>query len=248
MNKVKVLIAVLGTCGLVTQVMADPGFGQTQKFDANKPSINVGVTKQGGSGHGSPGGEPGVGVHSIAGGQIVSFSGLTRYAAADANGIHKISMPGSGSHNGMGVFNFSKVANADVYFGEWSQTGKVNDTTHTAYYSGKDVTTNLPTGGIATYTVKGINQYSGSNALHGTFTADFGQKRLTGSIANSALTVGINSAIKADGSFAGRATAGGAVGRNSGHFFGDNAASLAGTATFTSDHSKDTAFGGTKNP
>ncbi|MDB6371906.1 Slam-dependent surface lipoprotein [Photorhabdus bodei] len=248
MNKVKVLIAVLGTCGLVTQSIAAPGFGQTQRFDENKPSIQVGVTTPGGAGHSSPGGEPGVGINSVANGKIVSFSGLTRYVAADANGIHKISMPGSGSHGGMGVFNFSKVANADVYFGEWSQTGKVDDTTHTAYYSGKDVTTNLPTGGIATYTVKGINQYSGSNALHGTFTADFGQKRLTGSIANSALTVGINSVIKTDGSFVGSATAGGAVGRNSGHFFGDNAASLAGTATFASDHSKDTAFGGTKNP
>ncbi|KGM27719.1 hypothetical protein CE143_17830 [Photorhabdus luminescens] len=248
MNKVKVLIAVLGTCGLVTQVMADPGFGQTQKFDENKPSIKVGVTKQGGVGHGSPGKEPGIGVHSIAGGQIVSFSGLTRYAAADANGIHKISMPGSGSHGGMGVFSFSKVANADVYFGEWSQDGKVTDTAHTAYYSGKNVTTNLPTGGIATYTVKGINQYNGSNALNGTFTADFGQKRLSGSIANSALTVGIDSRIRTDGSFAGRATAGNVVGTNSGHFFGDNADSLAGVATFASDHSKDTAFGGTKNP
>ncbi|WP_387490710.1 Slam-dependent surface lipoprotein [Photorhabdus sp. RM96S] len=248
MNKVKVLIAVLGTCGLVTQAIAAPGFEQTQDFDKNKSSIKVGVTRAGGAGHASPGGEPGVGVHSIAGGQIVSFSGLTRYATADANGIHKISMPGSGSHNGMGVFNFSKVANADVYFGEWSQTGKVTDTTHTAYYSGKDVTTNLPTGGIATYTVKGVNQYSGSNALHGTFTADFGQKRLTGSIANSALTVGINSVIKADGSFTGRATAGNLVGTNNGHFFGDNASSLAGVAKFNADHSKDTAFGGIKNP
>ncbi|AKH64275.1 MULTISPECIES: Slam-dependent surface lipoprotein [Photorhabdus] len=248
MNKVKVLIAVLGTCGLVTQAMAAPGFGQTQKFDQDKSSIRVNVTEKGGAGHASPGGEPGIGVQSIAGGKIVSFSGLTRYAAADANGIHKISMPGSSTHSGMGVFNFTKVANADVYFGEWSQTGQVHDTTHTAYYSGKDVTTNLPTGGIATYTVKGINQYSGSNALQGTFTADFGQKRLSGSIANSVLTVGINSRIKADGSFAGRATAGNVVGTNNGHFFGDNASSLAGVAKFDSDHSKDTAFGGTKNP
>ncbi|MBS9422459.1 Slam-dependent surface lipoprotein [Photorhabdus caribbeanensis] len=248
MNKVKVLIAVLGTCGLVTQAMADPGFGQTQDFDSQKQSVRVGVTDPRGGGHPTPGGEPGIGVQSIAGGKITSFSNLVSYAAADANGIHKISMPGSGSHSGMGVFNFSKVANADVYFGEWSQTGKVTDTTHTAYYSGKDVTTNLPTGGIATYTVKGVNQYSGSNALHGTFTADFGQKRLTGSIANSALTVGINSVIKADGSFTGRATAGNLVGTNNGHFFGDNASSLAGVAKFNADHSKDTAFGGTKNP
>ncbi|MGV7960457.1 Slam-dependent surface lipoprotein [Photorhabdus tasmaniensis] len=248
MNKVKVLIAVLGTCGLVTQAIAAPGFGQTQNFDQNKPSIKVNVTEKGGTGHASSGGEPGIGVQSIAGGKIVSFSGLTRYASADANGIHKISMPGSGSHGGMGVFNFSKVANADVYFGEWSQTGQVNDKTHTAYYSGKDITTNLPTGGIATYTVKGINQYSGSNALQGTFTADFGQKRLSGSIANSVLTVGIDSRIRADGSFVGTATAGNVAGTNNGHFFGDNASSLAGVAKFNSDHSKDTAFGGTKNP
>ncbi|WP_350306385.1 Slam-dependent surface lipoprotein [Photorhabdus viridis] len=248
MNKVKVLIAVLSTCGLVTQAMAAPGFGQTQDFNQNSPSINIGVTDARGGGHPTPGGEPGIGVHSIAKGKITGFSSLAGYVAADANGVHKISMPGSGTHGGMGVFNFSKVANADVYFGEWSQTGQVNDTTHTAYYSGKDVTANLPTGGIATYTVKGINQYSGSNALQGTFTADFGQKKLSGSIANSVLTVGINSRIRADGSFAGTATAGNVVGTNNGHFFGDNASSLAGVAKFNSDHSKDTAFGGTKNP
>ncbi|WP_036770780.1 Slam-dependent surface lipoprotein [Photorhabdus australis] len=248
MNKVKVLIAVLGTCGLVTQAIAAPGFEQTQYFDTDSQSIRVGVTEPRGGGHPTPGGEPGIGVQSVARGQITSFASLARYVEADKNGIHKISVPGSSSHEGMGVFNFSKVANADVYFGEWSQTGKVSDTTHTAYYSGKDVTTNLPTGGIATYTVKGINQYSGNNALQGTFTADFGQKRLNGSIANSALTVNINSRIRADGSFAGRATAGDVVGTNRGHFFGDNAASLAGAATFPTDHSKDTAFGGTKNP
>ncbi|MDX7992180.1 Slam-dependent surface lipoprotein [Xenorhabdus littoralis] len=245
MKKLNVLVVALGALGFMAQAHAAVGFGQSQ--DETTPHIKVGETKPGSGPHGGKGGEPGIGVSSVYGGQITGFAGLTRMAPADSNGIHNISMAGApGSHSGMGVFHFSKVANADVYFGEWSQTGQASDSTHTVYYAGKDITTNIPTDGTATYTVTGINQYSGDNALSGTFTADFGDKTLVGSLENTAMTIGIDARIGADAQFTGLATTGGLEGETNGHFFGDSAASLAGYATFADDSSKDTAFGGSK--
>ncbi|OTA19237.1 hypothetical protein Xbed_02634 [Xenorhabdus beddingii] len=245
MKKVNVLVVALGTLGFMAQAQAAVGFGQSQKNTT--PHIEVGATQPGSGPHGGKGGEPGIGVSSVYGGQITGFAGLTRMAPADNNGIHNISMAGApGSHGGMGVFHFSKVANADVYFGEWSQTGQASDRTHTVYYAGKDITTNIPTDGTATYTVTGINQYSGSNALSGTFTADFGEQTLVGSLANSAMTINIDADIHSDASFEGDANIGGLAGTADGHFFGDSASSLAGYAKFEGDKTKDTAFGGSK--
>ncbi|MDC9582567.1 transferrin-binding protein-like solute binding protein [Xenorhabdus sp. PR6a] len=245
MKKLNVLVAALGALGFMAQAQAEVGFGQSQ---ISKPSyIKVGVTQPGSGPHGGKGGEPGIGVSSVYRGQVTGFAGLTRMAPADSNGIHNISMAGApGSHGGMGVFHFSKVANADVYFGEWSQTGKADDKTHTVYYAGKDITTNIPTDGTATYTVTGINQYSGDNALSGTFTADFGEKTLVGSLENTAMTIDIDANIGTDAKFQGIATTGDLEGQTQGHFFGDSASSLAGYATFADDNSKDTAFGGSK--
>ncbi|PHM50480.1 Slam-dependent surface lipoprotein [Xenorhabdus miraniensis] len=245
MKKINVLVAALGTLGFMAQAQAAVGFGQSQ---ISTPSyITVGETELGSGPHGGKSGEPGIGVSSVYSGQITGFAGLTRMASADNNGIHNISMAGApGTHSGMGVFHFSKVANADVYFGEWSQTGGASDKTHTAYYSGKDITTNIPTDGTATYTVTGINQYNGDNALSGTLTADFGEKTLIGSMANAAMTINIDADIYADAKFEGDAKIGDLKGITEGHFFGDSAASLAGYTTFDGDHSKDTAFGGSK--
>ncbi|PHM39648.1 hypothetical protein Xmau_02657 [Xenorhabdus mauleonii] len=245
MKKINVLVAALGALGFMAQAQAAVGFGQSQ---ISSPSyIKVGATESGSGSHGGKSGEPGIGVSSVYNGKITGFAGLTRMAPTDSNGIHNISMAGApGTHGGMGVFHFSKVANADVYFGEWSQTGQASDSTHTVYYSGKDVTTNIPTDGTATYAVTGINQYSGNNALSGTFTADFGDKTLVGSLANTAMTININADIYADASFAGDAKIGNLNGETQGHFFGDSAASLAGYANFAGDKSKDTAFGGSK--
>ncbi|REF25579.1 hypothetical protein BDD26_0072 [Xenorhabdus cabanillasii] len=245
MRKIKVLVAALGTLGFMAQAQAAVGFGQSQM--ETTPHIKVGATEAGRGPHGGAGGEPGIGVSSVYGGKIIGFAGLTHMAPADNNGIHNISMAGApGSHGGMGVFHFSKVANADVYFGEWSQTGKADDKTHTVYYAGKDITTNIPTDGTATYTVTGINQYSGNNALSGTFTADFGAETLSGSMSNAAMTISIDADIHSDATFEGDAKIGNLAGTTEGHFFGDNASSLAGYAKFAGDSSKDTAFGGSK--
>ncbi|MDX7986350.1 transferrin-binding protein-like solute binding protein [Xenorhabdus sp. 12] len=245
MKKLNVLVAALGALGFMAQAQAEVGFGQSQ---ISSPSyIKVGATQPGSGPHGGKGGEPGIGISSVYGGKITGFAGLTRMAPADSNGVHNISMAGApGTHGGMGVFHFSKVANADVYFGEWSQTGQASDSTHTVYYAGKDVTTNIPTDGTATYAVKGINQYSGDNALSGTFTADFGDKTLIGSLENTAMSIDVSAKIGADASFDGAAITDNLVGKTNGHFFGDSAASLAGYVKFEDDSSKDTAFGGSK--
>ncbi|MDC9588650.1 transferrin-binding protein-like solute binding protein [Xenorhabdus sp. XENO-10] len=245
MKTIKVLVAALGTLGFMAQAQAAVGFGQSQK--ETTPHITVGATKAGSNSHEGADGEPGIGVSSIGEGKLIGFAGLTRMAQADSNGIHNISRAGApGSHGGMGVFHFSKVANADIYFGEWSETGKASDSTHTVYYAGKDITTNIPTDGTATYTITGINQYSGDNTLSGTFTADFGEKTLIGSMANTAMTIDIDANIGSDAKFEGIAATDDLIGTTTGHFFGDSASSLAGYTTFSDDRSKDTAFGGSK--
>lgn len=109
----------------------------------------------------------------------------------------------------------------------------------------------MPTSGSATYNITGINHFSGSNKLSGTFTADFAQQTLTGDIANASLSINVDSTIDAaSASFNGTATANQAgvttQGISQGHFFGADAATLAGIATFAGNSDLDTAFGGAK--
>lgn len=246
MKKISMLALAVAACGVAFG--ANAADSAKTHPDQATPYINVGLTEPSSGAHGSPGGEPGIDVSTVGGGKLISIGGLTKMPGVntDGNGVTSVKMPGApGSHSGMGVFNFAKVANAEVYFGEWSHTGKVDDKTHTAYYSGKDASTSVPTGGTASYQVAGINQYSGSNKLNGTLDADFGAKTLKGSIANASLTVGIDAKIQNNASFNGDATANGLAGKTNGQFFGKNQESLAGVAQFA-DHSKDIAFGGNK--
>lgn len=242
----KISMLALAVCGMTFGATAATVSGQTTPAQST-PFVKVGPTESTAGPHGGQVGDPGIGVSTISNAKTISFSGLTRMAPADGNGVHSVKMPGTpGSHSGMGVFNFAKVANAEVYFGEWSHTGQATDQTHTAYYSGKDASTSVPTGGKASYQVAGISQYSGSNKLNGTLDADFGAKTLKGNIANASQTVGINANIRNNASFDGSATTGNLNGTTNGQFFGKNQESLAGVAQFSSDHTKDTAFGGSK--
>lgn len=243
MKKLTIIALAFATSGVTFAASAEVGFDQSQSFNPNEPSIRVGKTEGTGGGHAGAIGDPGIGVQTVYGGKIISFSGLTKMAPKkQGNEAHVISMPNSpGSHNKMGVFNFAKVADAEVYFGEWSSTGQVNDATHTTYYSGKDITTNMPTAGTAEYSVKGISQYNGGAMAAGTLTANFGTKSLAGNIG----ATNIDAAIKNNATFAGDATLNGALGETRGHFFGDQAKHIAGVTEF-SDHSKDMAFGGSR--
>lgn len=249
MNKFSMIAFAVAACGVsVTANSATVSSQSNPGVGGSKPYVVVNGLAQDSTGfHGGKKGDPAIGVSTVSNAQLIGLSGLTALAPADANGINVVSAPGQpDTHTGMGVFNFAKVANKDVYFGEWSHTGAANDTTHTAWYSGKDASTSVPTGGTATYSVAGINQYSGSNKLIGTLDADFGAKTLSGNLSNSSLNVGINATIANNASFAGSATANGVAGTSQGQFYGSNVDSLAGVATFN-DHTKDTAFGGTKN-
>ncbi|WP_183141018.1 Slam-dependent surface lipoprotein, partial [Pseudomonas aeruginosa] len=191
-------------------------------------------------------GAPGVGLQNVYDGKRIAFSGLKMMAPDNADGIHVLKANNSGHGGGMGEFHFAQVANADVYYGDWSKTGQSNDPTHTAYYSGKDATTSIPTTGSAEYTIAGINQ-NVSGQLTGVFNADFATKKYTGSLNSQTLNITMNGGLQGNGGFAGSALANGTVsGQSSGQFFGPNAQTVAGITTFDSDHSKDTAFGGNK--
>lgn len=158
-------------------------------------------------------------------------------------------------HSHLGRMTYGKVGNLDVYFGEWADVkagaGAGNPgTNYSVFYNGTGKTTRMPTSGKATYAVKGINNYVNQNSpiMTGTLTADFGAKKLNGTIAKTGLSVAINNATinTAQASFDGAAKANGSInGRTQGHFYGNNAAALAGVADFNNPK-LNTAFGGTR--
>ncbi|WP_332888947.1 Slam-dependent surface lipoprotein [Neisseria dumasiana] len=164
-------------------------------------------------------------------------------------------IPKMPDHSHLGRFSYAKAGNHDVYFGDWANvpSGAKADTAgtnYTVFYSGTGKTAKMPTSGKATYAVKGINNHvkQGTAVLTGNLTADFGTKKLNGTIARQGLKIAINNAeIKQDASFAGVAKANNSVnGTTKGHFFGNQAAALAGVADFGKNHKFNTAFGGTK--
>ena len=164
-------------------------------------------------------------------------------------------IPKMPDHSHLGRLSYSKVGNMDVYFGDWSAVPSgaavgTKGTNYTAFYSGTGRTTNLPTTGTATYTVKGINQYHTQNTalLNGTLKADFGKRTLNGEMKRTGLIVTVNNAAinTAQASFEGKATANKVAGTTRGHFFGNQGAAIAGVAEFGRNHAYNTAFGGTK--
>ncbi|SUJ08698.1 Uncharacterised protein [Sphingomonas paucimobilis] len=85
------------------------------------------------------------------------FPGLSLYAAPDLNGVRHLNMATSdvADHSSYGDFRFARVGTADLWFGEWSQTGNASAGDHTVYYVGNTSGTTVPTSGTATYAVKG---------------------------------------------------------------------------------------------
>lgn len=165
-------------------------------------------------------------------------------------------IPKMPDHSHLGRLSYAKAGNLDVYFGDWANvpSGAKADsagTNYTVFYSGTGKTTNLPTSGKATYAVKGINNHvkQGTAVLTGNLTADFGSKKLNGTIARSGLSIAVNNATinTAQASFSGAAKANNSVnGTTKGHFFGNQGAAIAGVADFGKNHQFNTAFGGTK--
>jgi len=237
----------------VGSLLAADIVGNQTNADTNKPFISVGesIIDIPGSPHKS--GYAGIGVSSFAGGAKVDFDGLAPNSVsqpAPANNLERYTLDTFPvSHGGLGSFDFVRVAGTDVWFGTWSD-GAV-DGNYQAYYVGNREGTTVPVNQTATYTVAGINNAAG--VLNGSLTANFGgDNSLSGTLSNANLTLGIAGTINAsDASFSGSASAnagnGVVNGATNGHFFGADAAALAGIAEFTSDVTLNTAFGGTKN-
>lgn len=235
---------------LATAMIAGAAQAAVVGDQSDNTYVEAGVSTVNGGPHVA--GRPGIGVYTMGTSQKVDFQGLQLFAAPDVNGVSNLVSPITPpTHSGMGVFHFAKIAGQNVYFGEWSQSAPT-DGTHTVYYAGDNTGTTVPTSGVATYAVAGLNQYNGANKLNGTLTANFGAGQLSGSLSNGSLTVNIGTAAISGTGFSGSgasASVGGgtvASGGVSGQFFGANAAALAGITRFD-DRLYDTAFGGTKN-
>lgn len=238
-QKLSILALALGLTGMAHATESG------QSYDG---TITVGGTTSTSPDHPGTIGAPGVGVNAFYGGTMIGFSSLKSMGSVDANNIYAITtamMPPS--HAAFGNFDFAQVAGQEIYFGEWSQNGATNDPTRVVYYSGDDTGTTMPTTGTAAYTVKGINNYNGSNLLTGTLNANFGTGNLSGTMSRTGLSIAINASINsADASFSGDAVANSsAIGTSEGHFYGADAAALAGIAKFA-NRDYDTAFGGAK--
>ncbi|MBE8597988.1 Slam-dependent surface lipoprotein [Xenorhabdus sp. BG5] len=239
MKKVNIFIAMLGVLGVTTQVQAKVGYGISQQ--ETDPHLIIGEVN----------GEPALGISlpiPIVKDKLIPASQLKNFATLDKNGIYHAEVDGSFFGIENQYIDIGQIPNTEVYFGEWAQkTPDKSDVTHTVFYAGENVTTKLPTGGTASYTVKGLSQYSGNNLLSGKLVADFGNKKLNGSLNNGSLNIGIDASINDNAGFSGKATANSNInGVTDGKFYGDSASSLAGYAKFDSDRNKDTAFGGSK--
>lgn len=244
--------------GLATVLTSGTAHAQFAGGSSDTEKVTVGASDVNGGPHVA--GRAGIGVPGT-NGRRVDFQGLSVYAAPDLNGVRHLNMASSdvADHSSYGDFRFARVGSADLWFGEWSQTGNASAGDHTVYYVGNTSGTTVPTSGTATYSVKGISDYANKGALTGTLTANFGSGTsgtLSGSLANSATGAGVNigTARIIGASFAGNgavATQSGATvasgGAVSGRFFGASAAALAGTVKFDVARQHDTAFGGTKN-
>ncbi|MGG4662491.1 Slam-dependent surface lipoprotein [Providencia vermicola] len=246
MKKISTVISVVSFIFLPVMGIADVLSQQSQNYSQGKTDIDVGKTQYEGGG-GTNEGNPGLGYRFVTEGITISFSELKDKATKAANGIYIIDKA-EGYHGSIGRFNFSQVADAEIYYGDWSQTGDIVDSKHTAFYSGKEIGNDIPTEGQASYTISGVNQYESSSKMPGTFLADFGQKTYEGTLDGQLANIKFSGEIGEDGKFSGVALANDqADGISTGQLFGQDAAQVAGMVSFPENHQYDTAFGGVKN-
>lgn len=162
------------------------------------------------------------------------------------------------SHSQLGNFDFAQVPGSDVYFGEWTASRTNPTPTHTVYYGGQHTTAknDMPSG-VVKYTVKGMNNYTNSQLMTGTLTANFSTNKIDGDIQGGGSKVKIynNNIDPTTAKFSGYAVASvvpdftppyNVLGQSEGHFFGSQASFLAGIAKFDGHRDLDTAFGGVK--
>ncbi|WP_237173560.1 Slam-dependent surface lipoprotein [Paracandidimonas lactea] len=209
----------------------------------------------------------GIGVDGLLRGRFAPASHFARDRYKNSAGVYQTSgrravqdgAPGRGpaDHSKIGVWSFAKVGSQDVWFGEWdaeSATGAIGTKTagtHTTWYVGEngDVARTLPTAPVS-YTVRSINNYTGAALPTSTLTANF-TTGTAGSVGDIAFSEGTIRTVGSDVQLAALgvnvASSGGMAGTLDGKFFGTGASAVAGLVKFA-DRTRDTAFGGSKNP
>ncbi|WP_274370005.1 Slam-dependent surface lipoprotein [Morganella morganii] len=236
------------------QAQADAGYGSSAAPTTGGKIIIGVTTAYEHLGHSHTGGEPGIGYSGMHNGLKVSFADLQGPDRAEPNnnGVSVITAVPQ-SYRNMGSFNFAKIADADIYYGEWASGTDFSDNSHMVYYAGKDITAAMPSEGTAQYRIKGLSGYSSGEQISGTFSANFDANTFTGSLSSTGLSYSLSGSIGGS-AFNGSATVSTTGtdttvvnGMTSGHFFGDNAQQVAGYAEFSSDKAKNIAFGGTKS-
>ncbi|SDN50718.1 Slam-dependent surface lipoprotein [Pseudomonas jinjuensis] len=146
----------------------------------------------------------------------------------------------------------SNGSNGYARYGAWYS--KAHTTTE-YFYTGDNPTqaNQVPSSGTATYagravranTTDGVSASSGSTPV--SFNVDFAAKTINGVTEERAgfSSVSMKGNINGGG-FSGSATSGTAKGTFAGHFYGADAAELAGMATFAADAKQNMAFGAVK--
>ncbi|MBQ0267558.1 Slam-dependent surface lipoprotein [Providencia huaxiensis] len=246
MKKLSLITVAVSFSIFSVGVMAETESAQSLSYVDNETNIIVDKTQSTMGPHGGSIGAPGIGSRFMRDGKTISFSGLKNLVTQKPDNVYVLESGGS-PHGGMGKFQFSQVADAEVYFGDWSQTGEADDAMHTVYFSGENATTEVPASGQATYTIAGINQFAGEAKQTGWFNADFTDKSYTGLLEGTD-SHSMAGDIKEDGKFSGTAIANETHHGNSmGQLFGDNAEQVAGILSYENNRELDTAFGGQKD-
>lgn len=246
MKKLSLITVAVSFSIFSVGVMAETVSKQSLDYGYNQTNIIVDKTQSTMGPHGGSIGAPGIGSRFMKEGKTILFSGLKYMVTQKPDNVYVLESGGS-PHGGMGKFQFSQVADAEVYFGDWSQTGLADDAMHTVYFSGANATTEVPTSGQATYTIAGINQFAGEAKQTGWFNANFADKSYTGALegTNSHSMAGN---IEEDGKFSGTAIANEThYGNSMGQLFGENAEQVAGILSYDNHRELDTAFGGQKD-
>lgn len=246
MKKLNIITLLTLSLGYIGTSHAETGYDQSNTPDGNYLIIGE-IAKNSTGYHSAKKGDPAIGISNLHNGNKIGFSGLTMLTIKDTNNVYKLNGNSSSAHPDMGSLAFTKLDDADIFFGEWAQGNDMSSASHTTFYSGKDITPEMPIAGTATYGVKGINNYSDNGFMTGELMADFEENNLKGSLSNSVLIMNIDAKISEnDSSFSGKAVANSIEGTTAGHFFGNDANHLAGITKFENDHQLDTAFAGTK--
>ncbi|WP_353241801.1 Slam-dependent surface lipoprotein [Providencia sp.] len=246
MKKISTVISIASLMVIPSIGISEVLYQQSQSYQHGNTDIQVGKTLYEGDVNTNEG-DPGISYRFITEGVTVAFSGLKELSSKASGNVYVFDKIAE-HHGSIGKFNFSQVADADIYYGDWSETGEVTDPKHTAFYSGKEPTSEIPTEGQASYTIMGLNQYESIGKMPGVYLVDFGKKLYEGSLDGEFAKIELSGEIGENGKFSGVALANDqAEGISAGQLFGQDAAQVAGMVSFPENHQYDTAFGGVKN-